>query len=208
MSKDKMIKDMENKVNEVVNAKQAVYNFINSIEDTVAEGAEAVKQLEAVIETKKDALHLAVDMGEARLAKEEINKLAEELELQKMMNVSREKAMQAETEEIVDAFFAVYKVGTRMFEELDKYLLGNTTLVELADTKELMEGFQIKINGSLSGVVYTMTDAGFFAQRQVLYKGSHLNPTGLMTALRDLERDASKSLEKLETKVNSLERIN
>ncbi|CAH0222649.1 hypothetical protein SRABI96_02450 [Peribacillus sp. Bi96] len=189
MDKQEMIKGMEVKVNEVIGASQAVSEFVESIEETVTEGVEAVKQLEAVIETKTEALNTFTDMGEARLAKQEINNLVEELELQKAVNTGKEKAMKSELEEVIVTFFAVHKGACMMFRGLDNHLVANTSLSELNETKATMEGFGNSLTFSFAGVKQILLDTKIVAQadQNRQYRGIHLGQRGQETQLYGFE---------------------
>lgn len=181
------LKDLEAKVQEVIGARDAVYAFMNGIEDAVEEGKEAVKQLESVIESKKEALSLVTDMGEARLAKQEIDKLVSEIELQKMVNVSKETAMKAEAEAVFDAFYAVHKVAKTIYTEVDRQLVINTPLVELYATKKIMVGLANDINNSFSGVTEVLKATGILENGSKHYKGIHLNQRGIETEFYNME---------------------
>ncbi|MFC0235142.1 hypothetical protein [Fictibacillus phosphorivorans] len=185
MNKETMIKDMTAKVTEVIDAKDAVLDIVENIEDVVLEGKEKVAQLEAELKAKRDALDTFTDIGEARLAKAEINNLVEDIELQIAVNAGKAKAMHTELEEKAEEFFKVHKSGIFLFRAVDNFFVANTSLLLLQDDKELMSGFASALNASFKAVRQILLDAEIVSQedQNKSYKGYHLGQRELVTEL-------------------------
>lgn len=189
MMKEQMIKDMTVKVTDVLDARNVVDEFADALEEAKASGQEAVEQLEAELQKKKEALPLAQDLGEAKLIKQEIDSLTDDIELQKAVNAAKVTKMKAELEDKVEAFFKVHKSAKFMFQGIDNYIVVNTSLSELTETKELMRGFINALDGSFAGVRQVLLDEGIvsFENQNKVYKGIHLGQRGLETKLYELE---------------------
>ena len=182
-----MLNELENKVAEVKQASQAVNEFVELMDEAVSEGAEAVAQLESVIKVKQEALNTFTDMGEARLAKAEINNFIEELELQKAVNVGKRSAMVAELEDVIEAFFTAHKKAVFMYRNVDDYCLVNTSLSELSATKDKMQGFSNQLAVHFAGARNILLDEGIvaMADQNKMYRGIHLGQVGKATQLAE-----------------------
>lgn len=187
MNKETVLEGLAVKVAEVVQAGEAVSNFVGLMDESVSEGVEAVAQLESLISAKKEALNTFTDMGEARVAKAEINNLVEELELQKAVNVGKRSAMLEELESVIGAFFSAHKGAKFVYSNADDYCLVNTSLSELTDTRDLLQGFANKLAYSFAGVRNILLDEGIVApeNQNKVYKGIHLGQVVRETQLAE-----------------------
>lgn len=187
MNKETMLKELAVKIDEVKQASHAVNEFVELMDESVAEGVEAVAQLESLIATKQEALNTFIDMAEARKAKAEINNLVEELELQKAVNVGKRSAMVAELEAVIGAFFAEHKKALFFYRNTDDYCLINTSLTELTATKELLQSFANGLAYSFAGVRNVLLDEGIVApeNQNKVYNGIHLGQVVKQTQLAE-----------------------
>lgn len=189
-NKTEMIKEMTGKVAEVQEAQDTVFSFLEEIEEIVAEGAETVKQMEAVIEAKKEAMSLLTGFGEAKLAKAEIDSLEEDMELLKQINDNKVKTMKAELVDKVDAFFVVHKGAVFFFNAVDAHFVTNTTLATIAEDEQTMTGFANGLANSFASVRQVLLDEKIVTiqDQNRLYRGTHLGQTGKVTELMDFHR--------------------
>lgn len=186
---EKMIKDLEVAVENMEKAKEAVYAFADNIMDEQEDGKETIKQLESVIQSKQEALYSFTDMGELKLARDEVSKLSDELEMQKMVFKAKVNNMRAELEGVLEAFFTANKECRNRFYETDKQLLPNTTLADLKANAKLMRGIANKVSGSVYGVKSVMQDMGVIEETERFYNGHHLNPSAPSSELPKLEQE-------------------
>ncbi|KUP06197.1 hypothetical protein Q75_09715 [Bacillus coahuilensis p1.1.43] len=189
MMKKQMTNEMELKVKEVIETRDAVYSFLEEIEAVVAEGKDAVSQLEQELVAKQEALSACTDIGEARLAKNEIKALEEDLELQIAVNDGKAKAMRSELEDIVESFFKVHKSAVFMYGAVDDFYLINTSLASLKEDKETLSGFTGSLNGSFSAVRNILLDTEIVANadQNKTYRGTHLGQRHQNTKLNDFD---------------------
>lgn len=171
-----MIKDMTAKVNEVKDARKAVEAVLDGIEELKAEGKEALVKMEHELQAKQEALTMAQDMGEAKLIKQQIDSLQEDIELQKAVTEAKVKGMTADIEDKAEAFFKSHKSASFLYNAVDNYMILNTNLSNLYTNMELMQGFSRALSGSFAGVKAILLDTGIVAQadQNRIYKGIHL----------------------------------
>jgi hypothetical protein len=189
MNKETMITGMVTKVAEVQDAQEAVFSLLEEIEEIVAEGAEAVAQMESVIEGKKEAMTIFTKFGEVKLAQAEIKALEEDAELLKQVNVNKVKAMYAEIEDVAEAFFKEHKSAVTMFGALDDKLMLETGLAELTEAKETMTGFSRALANAFASVRQVLLDEGIVANENQnrLYRGIHLGQVAKESRLTKFE---------------------
>lgn len=197
-----MIKEMTSKVIEVQDAQEAVYAFLEEIEETVAEGTEAVSQMQSVVEAKKEAMSVFTDFGEVKMAKAEIDSLEADMELLKQITANKAKAMKATLEDKAEEFFKAHKSAVFFFTNTDAYFVANTTLATIAEDEQTMQGFANSISNSFASVRQVLLDEQIVAQadQNRLYRGIHLGQAGKVTELNTYHRLVRGYARELKTK--------
>ncbi|XQY90617.1 hypothetical protein ACNRWW_13900 [Metabacillus sp. HB246100] len=199
MEKQTMIKEMEKKVTEVMEARDAVYSFLDEIEEAVSAGQEQVTQIEEQIASKQEALTLFTDFGEVKLAKQEIDSLEEDMELLKQVYVNKVNAMYGQLENIAEEMFKAHKSAVFLYRTVDNYILLNTNLSELKTNMELMGGFGQSLNGAFASVRAILLDTGIVANadQNRNYRGIHLGARGLDSELINFEYEVRPYVNRL-----------
>lgn len=189
MNIETMIKGMVTKVAEVQDAQEAVFSFLEEIEEVVAEGAEAVTQMETTIEAKKEAMSLFVDFEEVKLAQAEIKSLESDVQLLKQVNANKDNVIKAELEDVAEAFFKQHKSAVTMFRAWDDRMILDTSLSELTKTKETMTGFSRALAGAFASVRQVLLDEGIVANENQnrTYRGIHLGQVAKESRLTKFE---------------------
>jgi hypothetical protein len=189
MNKETMIKGMVTKVAEVQDAQEAVFSFLEEIEDTVASGVEAVETMEQELQALQEALSMAQDLGEAKLIKGQMDAKAEDIELQKAVNAGKKKAKYAELEDKAEAFFKAHKSAVTMFGALDDKMILETSLSELTEAKEKMTGFSRALANDFASVRQVLLDEGIVANENQnrTYRGTHLGQVAKESRLTKFE---------------------
>ncbi|MBM7691146.1 hypothetical protein JOC77_000551 [Peribacillus deserti] len=185
-NKVELTKQMTGKVAEVMEAQEAVFSFLDEIEETVAEGAEAVEQMAQVVQAKKEAMTTSTEFGEVKLAQTEINSLEEDMELLKQINDNKARAMKATLEDKAEAFFVAHKGAVFFFGIVDTHFVANTSLATIAEDEQTLTGFGDDLANSFSSVRMMLLDENIVAQENQnrLYRGIHLGQAGKVTELR------------------------
>ncbi|MEQ6375745.1 hypothetical protein RZN25_02730 [Bacillaceae bacterium S4-13-56] len=187
--KEQMIIEMTAKLEEVQTAKEAVYTFVDEIEDKLAEGEKDVSALEQDLQAKQEVLSIITDIGEAKLAKQEIKLIVEEIELTNSVTEAKVKTMKVELENKIEEYFKIHKSAHFLFRAVDNYFVLNTSISSLAKDKETIDAFAQSLNGSFRGVRQVLLDIGIvtIADQNKQYRGTHLGQRDLMSELTNFE---------------------
>ncbi|KGA98119.1 hypothetical protein AJ85_18570 [Alkalihalobacillus alcalophilus ATCC 27647 = CGMCC 1.3604] len=199
--KEQMIKDLTAKVAEVQEAREVVDIVMDSIEELESSGKEVLVKMEQELQVLQEALTMAQDLGEARLIKQQIHSLQEDLELQQAVTEAQIKAMYVELEDKAEAFFAVHKSACFLFRTVDNYMIVNTSLSELSATMEKMQGFSNALSGRFAGVRAILLDTKIVAleEQNMPYRGTHLGQRDLNTKLMEFDYEIRPYIRQLRT---------
>lgn len=178
-----MIKEMGNKVNEINVAREAVFSFVDGINEAVAEGTEAVAQLEAVIKAKTEALVLVMNLGEMQLAEAEIDSLIKDKQLILKVNNNKRTAMIAEVGDVAEAFLKAHKSASFLYGTVDNFFLAHTSIATFQEDKETLKGFASSLNGAFREVKQVLLDEGLC---EIQSNGNYVTFRGIYLGQRDL----------------------
>ncbi|MFN7251499.1 MAG: hypothetical protein ACK4M9_11990 [Anaerobacillus sp.] len=183
--KTEMIKEMTAKVSDVQTAQEALYALLEKIEVEQSENKQTVAELQGQIETAQEALTLAVDISEAKLLRQQVNILQEELELTETVSGAKANAYHAEIEAKAEVFFKVHKGAKFLFSTVDNYFVAHTSIATLEQDKEALQGFTRDLNSSFRFVRQVLLDTGVItlAEANLTYKGIHLGARDIETEL-------------------------
>lgn len=189
MNKQTIVEEMTAKVNEVIDARDAVYEHLQEIEEAVASGQEQVAQLEQELQNQQDALSMAQNLGEAKLIKQKIDSLAEDIELQKTVNTSKSNGTASGLADKADAFFKAHKSASFLYGTVDNYFLANTCLANFQEDKGILAGFANTLNNSFKGVKQVLLDTKLCEVNgnYVSFRGNYLGQRDLKTELEVFE---------------------
>jgi hypothetical protein len=199
MNTETMIKDMTGKVAEVMEAQEAVFSFLDEIEDTVAQGAEAVQQVELIIAERKEELKQFTDLERMRTAQAHIKSLEDDIELLQIVANNKKDTLKGQLEDKAEAFFKEHKSAVFFFRTIDAYMVNNTTLATLSEDKETMTGFSRALANAFASVRQVLLDEGIVANEDQnrLYRGIHLGQVAPETELSTFEYTVRPYLLKL-----------
>lgn len=189
MNKQTMTKEMELKINEVQEARNTVFTFVDEIEDAVQAGEQTVSAMETELSGQRNSLTMAQDLGEAKLIKNQIDRIQEDLELQKAVNVGKKKAMYEQLANKAEEFLKVHKSAVFLFKSVDDFYLVNTSLSELTVAKEMLQGFASQLSVSFAGVRNILLDTGIvaMADQNRMYRGIYLGQIVRETQLSEFK---------------------
>lgn len=185
MNKETVMKDMQEKLEELNTAKQAVNDFVAAMEEQAEENTAEVGQLKAELMAMKESLALVADFTKAKLLKAEIDELKADIELQEQVASAKHQAQLNELSELAEEFLNVNKAVRFFFTTVDKYFLSNTSLSELEENVEYLNGVAQEINFSLKFIRQILLDTGLIAssEQNKNYKGYHLGQRDVVSEL-------------------------
>lgn len=189
MNKETVMKGMQEKLEELNTAKQAVIDFVDAMEEQGEEATTEIKQLKAEHEAKQEALALVTDFAQAKLLKAEIDELNADIELQEQVATAKHQAQLEALAELVEEFLSVNKSVRFFFTTVDNYLLAHTSLSELEGNVEYLKGVAQSINNNFSFIRNVLLDAGLItmAEQNKQYRGHHLGQRELVPELESFK---------------------
>jgi hypothetical protein len=175
--------DMLEKVKELVTAVEGIEKQAQEIVDAQRAGAKAVEELQAKIADAKQEMTKATDLDTAKKAKEIVDSLEHELELQKAVNIGATKAEEEELEQLIEDFFKSHAEAQNMYKSLDVELLLSATIRTIEADNEFMNSLAGQIYDAFQDVLRVMIRQGIVQQGDKFYKGIHLGQRRLSTRL-------------------------
>ncbi|GMO00640.1 hypothetical protein [Parageobacillus thermoglucosidasius] len=175
--------EMLEKVKELVTAVEGIEKQAEEIVTAQRAGAKAEEQLQTKIADAKEEMMKATDLETAKKAKEIVDSLEHELELQKAVNIGATKAEEEELEQLIEDFFKNHAEAQNMYKSLDVELLLSATIKTVEADYEFMNGVANQIYDAFQDVLRVMIRQGIVQQGDNFYKGIHLGQRGLSTRL-------------------------
>jgi hypothetical protein len=196
---NKMLKEMTEKVAMVQESYHEVLDFVDKIEETVASGKDAFSELEEQMANHQEALTMAQDLGEAKLIKQQIDALAEDMELLQSVNKAKELSMMTTLSDKAEQSLLANKNAVELFRALDKEMVANTSLAQLKSHIELMSGFASALNNSFASVRNILLDTKIVAHENQnrQYRGIHLGRAGVQSELTNFEYHVRPYIQKV-----------
>ncbi|OIU71203.1 hypothetical protein [Rossellomorea aquimaris] len=197
--KEQMLKDMEGKIAEVLESKSKIDALLDNIEEMQDENKSSLAKMEQDLKGHQEALTMALDLGEAKLIKKQIDSLQEEIELQKSVTEAIVKGKYADLEAKAEEFFKVHSSACFMFKAVDDYLVVNTTLSELNEVKGIMQSYSNTLSITFAGVRAILLDTGIVAleNQYKVYRGTHLGKRDVVSELNEFEYQIRPYMNKL-----------
>jgi len=196
---NKMLKEMTEKVAMVQESYHEVLHFVDEIEEVVASGKDALAELEEQMVKHQEALTMAQDLGEAKLIKQQIVALAEDMELLQSVNKAKELSMMATLSDKAEQSLLANKDAVELFRALDKEMVANTSLGQLKSHIELMSGFASALNNSFASVRNILLDTKIVTHENQnrQYRGIHLGRAGVQSELTNFEYHVRPYIQKV-----------
>ncbi|MDM5313372.1 hypothetical protein [Peribacillus frigoritolerans] len=190
-NKVEMTKEMTAKITEVLDAKDAVVEHLEQVTQESGEINRQMNELQADVKAKTEAMAVIADIGELKLAKQEITALEEDMELLASVREVKYKVGLSELENKAEAFFKIHGTATSLFTTVDNYFLAHTSLSEFQESKKTMQDFASTLHFSFIEVKQLVIDEGLCEVENngnlVKFKGVSLRNRNLSTELEVFE---------------------
>lgn len=200
MDKVTLINEMNTKVNDLLDAHKVVNAHLQEMEDVKGEGAESVHQMESTIEAKEEALTVFTELGEVKLAKQEIDLLKEDLQLVHQLTANKLKAMKVELEDKIVEAFTKHKQAIFFYKGVvDIHFINNTTLATLEDDAETLKNIAYTLERVFAQLRQILLDEKIVAiqDQNKSYKNIHLGQVTPYTELLEFKRAVSRYVQDL-----------
>lgn len=178
---------MENKIEELNTALQAVQNSFMELEAVKTTGEQTINDLVEKKASLLASLQLATDLQTAKNLKAQVADTTEDIELQKALNNGQAVQKALELDAVCKAFFVTHAGAKKAFNTLDKEYIETMSIRTLGADIELLEGFTRVINGAFATVKNLLIEAGIVSQSEKLYGNIHLGQMDLMTKGYDMK---------------------
>lgn len=193
MNTQTAMKDMQEKVQELLTAKDAVEATVDNKEEQKEKGEQTLLEMQEDLQQAQETKETATDVTEVKEAVKAINQLTEEIELQESVNVAMNNKGKQELFNVADEFYQVFNQCKLMYKPLYKSVIADASINSIDTDIEKMQDIVKPINGSFGAVKSILIDKGVIDREQNQFKGTakpvHLNQAGLNAVdLQDLKR--------------------
>jgi len=180
-----MINKMTEAVTEVLNKRDALEEFLDSIDTAKAQHIQAIVELQEQLSAYEESFVSADDIAKAKQFKSFIEETKESISLVEQVNKAKVAKMYEQVAELAVETFSAHKEAVAEFKALDKFMMANTGLGQLEDNLQLMNGFANSLNGAFKGVRAILLDTGIVPQKEQnqSFRGTHLGAREHMSEL-------------------------
>lgn len=179
--RQEMLQMLKGKIEELNTAKAKLFNFVEKMETEQGNDKVAITALEAELISLKEAQTMAVGVSEAKLLKNQISNLVEDIELHKtVLTAKKNKARQALTEVATDVLTA-YKQAQFAFSRVDAHFTITASLLSIEEDIQTMNALGHQVDMGLSYTKNVLIKYGIISQGESIYAGAHLNHAGCHT---------------------------
>ncbi|KGP71513.1 hypothetical protein [Pontibacillus yanchengensis] len=193
MNTQTAMKDMQEKVQELLTAKDAVEATVDNMEEQKEQGEQALQEMQEDLQQAQETKETATNVTEVKDAVRAINQLTEDIELQESVNVAMNNKGKQELFNVADEFYQVYNQAKMMYKPLYKSVIEDASINSIDTDIEKMNEVANPINVCFGSVNSILTDKGIIERGQNQFKGTgrhvHLKQVGLDTVdLKELKR--------------------
>lgn len=185
MNTQTAMKDMQEKVQELLTAKDAVEATVDNMEEQKEQGAQVLQSMQEDLQQAQETKETATDVNEVKESVKAIKQLTEDIELQESVNVAMNNKSKQELFNVADEFYQVFNQAKMMYKPLYKSVIAEASINSIETDIEKMDEVAKPINVSFGSVNSILTDKGVIERGQNQFKGSikpvHLKQVGLDT---------------------------
>ncbi|MGP4068369.1 hypothetical protein [Halobacillus sp. B29] len=193
MNTQTAMKDMQEKIQELLTAKDAVETTVDNMEEQKEQGDQSLQEMQEDLQKAQVTKETATDVTEVKDAVRSINQLTEDIELQESVNVAMNNKGKKELFNVADEFYQVFNQCKLMYKPFYKSVIAEASINTIDADIVKMDEVAKPINASFGAVNSILTDKGVIERGQNQFKGSnkpvHLKQVGLDTVdLKELKR--------------------
>ncbi|WP_273850070.1 hypothetical protein [Guptibacillus spartinae] len=201
MNSQTAMKDMQEKVQELLTAKDAVEATVDNMEEQKEQGKKALQEMQEDLQQAQETKETATDVTEVKEAVKAINQLNEDIELQESVNVAMNNKGKQELFNVSDEFYQVFNQAKMMYSPLYKSVIAEASINSVDEDIEKMNAVANPINVTFGSVKNILEDKGVIDRGQNQFKASgkpvHLKQRGLDTAdLKELKHSFRPLIDK------------
>ncbi|GLY12510.1 hypothetical protein [Pseudobacillus badius] len=179
MTKEQLKSDALTKLEYLLNKYKAVKAVDTQIENTKVEETQKIEVLYTQLSEAQEALKGATTLEIARQAKNSMDDISEDIELQKAVSAKAVETKKDELETVVMEFFEAYKALKTAYVELDKEVALTINIRSLDEDEQVMKDISIQASNFLGSIKRYLIKHGIIEKGEHKYKGFHLDQAPL-----------------------------
>ncbi|MDQ0805454.1 hypothetical protein [Priestia megaterium] len=179
--RQEMMKMLKGKIEELNTAKGKLFMFVEKMETEQENDKVAISVLEAELISLKEAQAMAVDVSEAKLLKNQITELVEDLELHKTVLTAKENKAKQELAEVATDVLKTYNQTKFVYSTVDAHFTVTASMLSIDEDIKTMNALGHQVDMGVSYAKTVLIKYGIISQGEGSFSGVHLNHAGCHT---------------------------
>ncbi|PAK50096.1 hypothetical protein [Priestia megaterium] len=179
--RQEMLQMLKGKIEELTTAKSKLTLFVEKMETEQENDKVAISALEAELISLKEAQTMAVDVSEAKLLKNQITELVEDLELHKTVLTAKENKAKQEMAEVATDVLKTYNQTKFVYSTVDAHFTVTASMLSIDEDIQTMNALGHQIDMGVSYAKTVLIKYGIISQGESTFSGVYLNSTGCHT---------------------------